>query len=141
MRRELLFIATDIFAAIDLGSYELEMKIYEMSQKKGVKQIDHIRHRIDLGTETYATGQISAYHMDELIRILTDYNNIMEGYGVTRYQAYATSALRETRDNDTVLELLRQRTGIEIDIISNSEQRFLDYKSAYREMHAVSNKS
>ncbi|WP_029321982.1 Ppx/GppA phosphatase family protein [Butyrivibrio sp. AE3004] len=122
-------MATDIFAAVDLGSYELEMKIYEMSQKKGVKQIDHVRHRIDLGTETYATGQISAAHMDELIRILTDYNKIMEGYGVTRYQAYGTSALRETKDNDTVLELLRQRTGIEIDILSNSEQRFLDYKS------------
>ena len=100
----------DVFAAVDLGSYALEMKIYEMSQKKGVKEIDHVSHKIDLGTETYATGQISATHMDELIRILTDYNKIMEGYGVSRYQAYGTSAMRETRDIDTVLELLRQRT-------------------------------
>lgn len=122
-------MAMDVFAAVDLGSYALEMKIYEMSQKKGVKEIDHVSHKIDLGTETYATGQISASHMDELIRILTDYNKIMEGYGVSRYQAYGTSAMRETRDIDTVLELLRQRTGLEIDILSNSEQRFLDYKS------------
>ena len=122
-------MATDIFAAVDMGSYALDMKIFEMSQKKGVKEIDHVSHKIDLGTETYATGQISAAHMDELIRILTDYNKIMEGYGVTRYQAYGTSAMRETRDTDTVLELLRQRTGLEIDILSNSEQRFLDYKS------------
>ncbi len=122
-------MAVDVFAAIDLGSYELEMKIYEMSQKKGVKEIDDVRHRIDLGTETYATGQISSMHMDELIRILTEYNRIMDGYGVTRYQAYGTSAMRETKAIDTVLELLRQRTGIEIDILSNSEQRFLDYKS------------
>ena len=71
-------MAVDVFAAIDLGSYELEMKIYEMSQKKGVKEIDDVRHRIDLGTETYATGQISSMHMDELIRILTEYNRIMD---------------------------------------------------------------
>ena len=122
-------MATDVFAAVDMGSYALDMKIFEMSQKKGVKEIDHLSHKIDLGTETYATGQISATHMDELIRILTDYNKIMESYGVTRYQAYGTSAMRETRDTDTVLELLRQRTGLEIDILSNSEQRFLDYKS------------
>ncbi|MBE5842871.1 MAG: HD domain-containing protein [Butyrivibrio sp.] len=122
-------MAVDLFAAVDLGSYELEMKIFEMSQKKGVKEIDHVRHRIDLGTETYATGQISSTHMDELIRILNEYGNIMESYGVTKYQAYGTSAMRETRAIDTVLELLRQRTGIEIDILSNSEQRFLDYKA------------
>ncbi len=122
-------MAVDVFAAIDLGSYEMEMKIYEMSQKKGVKEIDHVRHRIDLGTETYATGQISSTHMDELMRILNDYARIMEEYGVSRYQAYGTSAMRETRAIDTVLELIRQRTGLEIDILSNSEQRFLDYKS------------
>ncbi|WP_026494315.1 Ppx/GppA phosphatase family protein [Butyrivibrio sp. WCD3002] len=122
-------MATDVFAAVDLGSYELEMKIYEMSQKKGVKEIDHVRHRIDLGTETYATGQISSTHMDELIRILNEYSRIMDSYDVSRYQAYGTSAMRETKAIDTVLELLRQRTGIEIDILSNSEQRFLDYKS------------
>ena len=122
-------MALDTFAAIDLGSYELEMKIYEMSQKKGVKEIDHVRHRIDLGTETYATGQISSTHIDELIRILNEYSRIMDSYDVSRYQAYGTSAMRETRAIDTILELLRQRTGIEIDILSNSEQRFLDYKS------------
>ena len=122
-------MATDVFAAVDLGSYELEMKIYEMSQKKGVKEIDHVRHRIDLGTETYATGQISSTHMEELIRILNEYSRIMDSYDVSRYQAYGTSAMRETKAIDTVLELLRQRTGIEIDILSNSEQRFLDYKS------------
>ncbi len=122
-------MATDIFAAVDLGSYELDMKIFEMSPKKGVKEIDNIRHRIDLGTETYATGQISSYRMDELIKILLEYRRIMDEYGVSRYQAYGTSALRETRDIDNILELLHQRTGLEIDIISNSEQRFLDYKS------------
>ena len=34
---------------------------------------------------------------------------IMEGYGVTRYQAYGTSAMRETRAIDTVLDSTRNQ--------------------------------
>ena len=47
------------FAAIDVGSYELEMKIFEISQKKGIKEIDHIRHVIELGKYTYSYGKVS----------------------------------------------------------------------------------
>ena len=47
------------FAAIDVGSYELAMKIYEISAKNGIKEIDHIRHRIELGTDSYFTGKLS----------------------------------------------------------------------------------
>ena len=117
------------FAAIDLGSYELGLKIFEISREHGVKEIDHVRHRIDLGTETYSTGKISSSHIDELVRILLDYRRIMGGYGVKDYRVYATSALRETDDIVVVLELLKQRTGLDVNVLSNSEQRFLDYKS------------
>ena len=122
-------MAGEIFAAIDVGSYELSMKIFEISSKKGVRELDYIRHRIDLGTETYATGRISTEHVHEMTRVLLDYDNIMETYGVTHYQAYGTSAMRETHNIRVVLEQLEQRTGVHIDVLSNSEQRFLDYKS------------
>ena len=119
----------EIFAAIDVGSYEIALKIFELSEKRGVREIDHIRHRIDLGSETYATGKISASHVEELIRILSDFKRIMEGYGAGSYRAYGTSAIRETRDINVLRDLICQRTGIMIDVLSNSEQRFLDYKS------------
>ena len=48
-----------VFAAIDVGSYELGMKIFEISSGNGLREVDHIRHRIDLGTDTFATGKIS----------------------------------------------------------------------------------
>lgn len=37
------------FAAIDVGSFELSMKIFEISAKMGMREIDHIMHHIDLG--------------------------------------------------------------------------------------------
>ena len=117
------------FAAIDAGSYELAMKIFEISSGDGLREIDHIRHRIDLGTDTYATGKISYDRVDELTGVLRDYREIMRSYRVDDYTAYGTSAFRETRNTAIVLDRIAQRTGIRIEILSNSEQRFLNYKA------------
>lgn len=117
------------FAAIDVGSYELAMKIFEISSKDGLREIDHIRHRIDLGTDTYATGKISYDRVDELTGALRDYREIMKSYRVDDYTAYGTSAFRETENTAIVLDRIAQRTGIRIEVLSNSEQRFLNYKA------------
>lgn len=117
------------FAAIDVGSYELSMKIFAFSGKNKMKQVDHIRHRIDLGTETYSTGKLSYEKVEELCRVLKEYRDIMESYRVDDYKAYGTSAIREMENTDIVLDQIEQRTGIRIDVLSNSEQRFLDYKA------------
>ncbi len=118
-----------IFAAIDVGSYEIGMKIFQMSKKYGMKEIDTIRHRIDLGTDTYTSGKISYAHMEELCEILKGFTGIMASYKVDAYRAYGTSAIRETKRTDVVLDQIHLRTGLSVEVLSNSEQRFLDYKS------------
>ena len=48
-------MAVHLFGAIDVGSYVYEMKIFELSKKSGIRQIDSIRHMVDIGTDTYHT--------------------------------------------------------------------------------------
>ena len=122
-------VAIERFAAIDVGSYELGMKIFECSGERGIREIDQITHRIDLGSDTYNTGKISQAHVQELKRVLSEYRAVMDNYRVTAYQAYGTSAIREMENTSIILNQLEQQTGIHIDVLSNSEQRFLDYKS------------
>ena len=117
------------FAAIDVGSFELEMGIYELSGKNGIRKLDHIRHVIALGRDTYNTGKISYEMTEELCQVLEDFTGIMKTYGATEYRAYATSALREAKNSQIVLEQIRVRTGLTVRVISNSEQRFLGYKA------------
>ena len=117
------------FAAIDVGSYELGMKIYEISTKNGIKEIDHIRHRIELGTDSYFMGKIDSARVDELCRMLNEFTAIMKSYKVDGYKAYGTSAIRESQNRLILLDQIETRTGIKIEVLSNSEQRFLDYKS------------
>lgn len=117
------------FAAIDVGSYELAMKIFEFNEKGSMKEIDHIRQKIDLGTDTYATGKISNERTEELCRTLREFAAIMKSYQVEDYRAYGTSAIREMENSLIVRDQIRQKTGIKVEVISNSEQRFLGYKS------------
>ena len=119
-------MAYKTFAAIDEGSYDLAMKNFEISTKNGIKEIDHIRHRIELGTDSYHTGKISNERVDELCRILREFTEIMKSYKVDAYKAYGTSAIRETKNALILLDQIHMGTGIKIEVLSNSEQRFLD---------------
>ena len=47
------------FAAIDIGSYDVTLEIFEISKKAGIKSIDTIRHRLELGTDTYTHGKLA----------------------------------------------------------------------------------
>lgn len=122
-------MAIRTFAAIDVGSFELSMKIYEISAKSGMKEINHVRHRLALGSDSYNTGKISYGKIDELCSVLRQFQGIMKEYQVTDYKAYGTSAIRETENTTIILDQIRIRTGITLDVLSNSEQRFLSYKS------------
>ena len=122
-------MAYKTFAAIHIGSYELSMKIYEISAKNGIKEIDHIRHRIELGTDSYHTGKISSERVDELCHMLNEFTEIMKSYKVEAYRAYGTSAIREIENSLILLDRIKIKTGVKIEVLSNSEQRFLDYKS------------
>ncbi|WP_251208539.1 Ppx/GppA phosphatase family protein [Acetatifactor aquisgranensis] len=117
------------FAAIDVGSYELTIKIFAFSGKNNMREIDCVSKRLDLGSDTYAMGKISNEKMDELCRTLKDFSDIMKAYKVESYKAYGTSAIRETENTTIVQDQIAQRTGIKVETLSNSEQRFMDYKS------------
>ena len=53
-------MAVTTFAAIDVGSYELELTIYEISPKKGIIQLDRLRKN----------DNVSTYTLNSLCRIL-----------------------------------------------------------------------
>lgn len=117
------------FAAIDVGSYEVGMKIFELSKKYGLKEIDTIRHRLELGKDVFESGRFSSKMIMELCTVLKNYKEIMDGYRVDNYRAYGTSPFREAKNAHIAIERVKQRTGVDISVLSNSEQRFLGYKS------------
>lgn len=122
-------MAVTIFAAIDVGSHETSLRIYEVSKKYGIHELEHVHHTARLGYETYSTRHISYHSIDKLCTILNGFAEKMAEYRIKDYMIIATSALREADNNLIVLDQVKQRTGFQIKILSNSEQRYLCYKA------------
>ena len=122
-------MAVTTFAAIDIGSYEVSMKIFEMSRRIGFREINDVRYQLELGRGTYAVGRLEMETVDELCEILNDFKRMMADFGVESWRACATSSLRELKNPTIILEQICQRTGIRVEILSNAEQHFLGYKS------------
>ena len=122
-------MAVTTFAAIDIGSYEVSMKIFEMSRRIGFREINDVRYQLELGRGTYAAGRLEMETVDELCEILNDFKRMMADFGVESWRACATSSLRELKNPTIILEQIYQRTGIRVEILSNAEQHFLGYKS------------
>lgn len=117
------------FAAIDAGSNELSLKIFQISKKNGIEELDHIRHAIELGSDSYKYQKIRYELVDEMCEVLKQFSQKMKEYDVTDYIAYATSAIREASNSILILDQIKLRSGIHVNILSNSEQRFLCYKA------------
>ena len=47
-------MAITTFAAIDIGSYEVSMKIFELSKKIGFRQLNDVRYRLEIGKGAYS---------------------------------------------------------------------------------------
>ena len=94
------------FAAIDVGSFELTMKIFEYGGKKQMKEIDCLVTGLSLGADTYATGKISKEKVEELCHVLSHFASVMRSYKVEYYKAYGTSAIRETENSEILLDLI-----------------------------------
>lgn len=122
-------MAVSLFAAIEVGSYELEMKIYEIGGKNGINEIDRVAHVLELGKNSFNEKYIKFDVIDEVCDVLYDFCKIMKPYGVENYRVCATSAVREAENCQNIVDRILVRTGLRVDVLSNSEIRFVYNKA------------
>lgn len=122
-------MAVQTFGAVYIGSYEVSLKIFELSSKKKIHEVDNVRSRVDLGRDVYKRGTIGYERVDELCDILSEFSSIMKGYRVEYSEVYASAALRDAKNQLFVVHQIYLRTGFKVRVISNSEYRFIGYKS------------
>lgn len=121
-------MAYSVFAAIDVGSNDVSMKIYQISSGSGIKLLDTVSQYLALGRDTYRTGKISYELVEELCQVLLRFKHKMKEYKVAEYRAKASSAVREAANREVILNQIMLRTGIDVQVVSNSERHYLMYK-------------
>lgn len=137
-------MAIKTFAAIYVGSSDLSLDIYEINGKKNFNKIDGISRIIELGKDTYNNGCLSIESIKLVCDTLNDFKRKMKEYQVQDYRAYATSAVREAENSEIVIDSIKRETGINVRILSNSEQRYMNFKglvSKYENFHQVASKN
>ena len=116
-------------AAIYIGTYEVSLKLFEVNSKKKMKEIDHVRIRINLGKDAFNEGRLGYELVDELSDILAEFQKIAKTYRVESCEVCAGAVLRVISNKLFVLDQIRQRTGFSVKVLSNSEHRFISYHS------------
>ena len=118
-------------AAIDIGSNAARLLISEVSvddkKKASFNKISLIRVPLRLGFDVFETGEISEHKIELLIYTIKAYFNLLHAYEVKYLKACATSAMRDASNSPAIIERLKKETGIEIEVISGSDEASFIY--------------
>ena len=117
-----------LFAAIDLGSNAIKLKIIQVNGGE-IEPLEDISVQIPLGEEVFLSNAVQLETVREAIETLNYFKQIMASYGVRNYKAVATSALREAENSKNIVEIIRMKTGLEVEVVEDTIEKFLTYKS------------
>lgn len=110
----------NIAAVIDVGSHETSLRIARLVRGSAPVLIDEVSRTIPVGVDTFTTGKISQVNLTQIVDVLNDFKDKLKDYRVTTFRAFAASAFREATNGSYAIEQIFIRTGIRVEILSNS---------------------
>ncbi len=122
-----------VLAAIDIGSNAARLLITEVSNYKDgtvdYTKLNLLRVPLRLGFDVFESGVIPDLKVDQLIDTMKTYQLLMKIYKVEAVKACATSAMRDARNGRYIVDRVKELTGIEINIITGSEEANIIYET------------
>jgi len=120
-------------AAIDIGSNAARLLISEVTNDENGKpefnKLNLIRVPLRLGFDVFEKGEISATKIDMVLETMQAYKHLLNAYNVQHLKACATSAMRDARNSEDIIQQVKTKTGIEIEVISGGFEAGLVYEN------------
>lgn len=123
-----------IYAAIDIGSNGMRLLIASVTNKNEVIHINKlslVRIPIRLGEDVFDTEKISPEKEENLLKAINAYKLLMDVYNVSEYRACATSAMREAINGEEICKNIKEKTGINIELIDGKEESDLLFSTLF----------
>src|SRR5882762_9725264 len=117
----LAFICMPTFAAVDIGSNSVRLKIARLAGRR-LHTLHDDREVTRLGDSVFRTGFLSPEAMENTVKVLRRFHRAAQRLGTDSVRVVATSALRDARNSQAFLEWVRSATGWTVDIISGLEE-------------------
>ncbi len=124
--------APETVAVIDMGAASIRLVIAQIAPDRTVRVVEQASRGVLLGKDTFTDGRIGATNIEAALAALEGFRRIMDSYGISRYRAVGTSAVRESANRDAFLDRIKLRTGLDVEVIDGPEQNRLTY-TAVRE--------
>jgi exopolyphosphatase/guanosine-5'-triphosphate,3'-diphosphate pyrophosphatase len=115
------------YGAIDIGSNAIRLLISNVivseDKETQFKKSSLVRVPIRLGADAFVDqGIISNENITRMINAMEAFKLLMNVHGVEKYKACATSAMREAKNGKEIVEQIKSKTGVQIDIIGGKEE-------------------
>ena len=108
------------YAAIDIGSNAVRLLIADISlgnQRYEFKKNTLIRVPLRLGDDAFLNKEISERKIEDMVKTMTAFKNLMDVYQVSHYIACATSAMREAGNGKEIVKIIKRKANINLEII------------------------
>ena len=120
-------------AAIDIGSNAARLLVNDVllgpDGKKDFVKLVLIRVPLRLGFDVFESGMISEKKIEQLVNTLEAFKLLLTVYEVEHFRACATSAMRDAKNAAAVIEIVKQQTGLAVEVISGDEEARLIYEN------------
>jgi exopolyphosphatase/guanosine-5'-triphosphate,3'-diphosphate pyrophosphatase len=114
------------FAAIDVGTNSTNLLVVDEHGTELTRTITSTR----LGEGLQSTGELSLEAMTRTVEVIASYVTAAQALGVTNIQIVGTAACRRARNAHRFSELLREKTQLTIEVLSESDEATLTFSGA-----------
>ena len=124
------------YAAIDIGSNAVRLLIADINQNdrsSSFKKNTLVRVPLRLGDDAFLDQELSNKKIDDLVKTMIAFRNLMDVYHVTDYLACATSAMREAKNGKLVIKKIKELANIDIEIIEGQREASIIYSNHIEE--------
>ena len=109
-------------SAIDVGSNAMRMVIGEVDEAGRINTIENTRLPVRLGQDVFSKGYLEEKTIQQTEEAFLRFKHMAESFDIRHLRAVATSAAREAKNNDLLVDRVFRASGIEIEIISGEEE-------------------
>lgn len=123
-----------IFGIIDIGSNTIRMNIYKVEQEQFEELIST---KDSAGLVSYIeNGSLNQEGIDKLASVLTNFKTMLDLLHVDQYAAFATASLRNIKNSKEVIQAIKEKVGMSIDLLSGSMEGSLSFDGALQAIQA-----
>lgn len=124
-------------AAVDCGTNSLRLLVAEPDGAGGLRELCREMEIVRLGRGIDATGAFDPDALRLTLEVTARYAATCRALGAERVRFVATSATRDARDREAFFEGVRERLGVEPEVVPGTEEAALSFAGATRELHGA----